>query len=140
MKTFTEVTIPFRLAVTAVARFHKWFRDVIQSPATVTNMDESDLLILDPERDRFRAFPGTSATGCTSLILRDNSEVFADNIPHQVPDPWNSWSMDWADGTAGPGESKTFIFNYTLTTQYLPRRIPGGIFKFPGLSYQVSAE
>ena len=104
---------------------------------TVTNMDESDLLILDPEKTGSGLFKYFS-NGLYLYDPDDNSEVFADNIAHQVPDPWNSWSTDWLT-KLGPGESKTFIFSYTLTT------IPAAgqyrvVFEFPGLSYQVSAD
>ena len=104
---------------------------------TVTNMDESDLLILDPEKTGpglFRYF----SNGLYLLDPDDNSEEFADNIPHTAPDPWDSWSMDWLT-ELGPGESETFTFTYTLAT------VPAAgeyrvVFNFPGLSYQVSAD
>lgn len=104
---------------------------------TVTNMDESGLLILDPGKTG----PGLFRYFTNGLHLYDpdnGSEVFADNTPHVAPDPWNSWRMEWLT-ELDPGESKTFTFTYS------PGTMPASgeykvVFDFPGLSYQVSAD
>jgi hypothetical protein len=102
---------------------------------TVSNKDDSGLLILDPEKTGpglFRYF-----TNGLYLYNPDNgNEVFADNIPHVAPDPWNSWSMDWLTELE-PGESRTFTFTYTPVTMPAPGEYKV-MFRFPGLSHQVS--
>jgi hypothetical protein len=79
---------------------------------TVTNNDESVLLILDPAK-----------TG---------------QGPHTAPQPFNSWSTSWLTGIQ-PGESMSFTFNYTLTTVPAPGEYRV-VFLFPGLSYQISSD
>lgn len=103
---------------------------------TVTNRDESDLLIFDINKtgpELFHYFTN-------GLYIRnsENQEIFSGNIQHQQPDPWNSWNIDWLSELKS-GASKEFTINYTLTTP-----IPAGEYKasfeFPGLSYQVKID
>jgi hypothetical protein len=103
---------------------------------TVTNKDESDLLIIDINKtgpELFHYFTN-------GLYIRnaDNQEVFSDNIQHQKPDPWNSWKIEWLSQLKS-GASKEFTINYTLS-----KPIPAGeyraLFEFPGLSYQVAID
>lgn len=102
---------------------------------TVTNMDETALLIIDPGKTG----PGLFRYFTNGLYLYDpvnNSEVFADNIPHVAPDPWNSWSTEWLTKLE-PGEATTFTFSYTLSAIPAPGQYKV-IFGYPGLSHQVS--
>ncbi|MCU0460080.1 MAG: hypothetical protein MUE37_13440 [Bacteroidales bacterium] len=104
---------------------------------TVTNNDESVLLILDPAKTGqglFRYF----SNGLYLIDPLSNDEVFADNIPHTAPEPFDSWSTSWLTGIQ-PGESRSFTFNYTLTTVPAPG-VYKVVFEFPGLSYQISSE
>jgi len=104
---------------------------------TLTNMDETDLLILDPEKTG----PGLFRFYTNGLYLYgpdSNNEVFADNIQHSAPDPWNSWSMDWLT-LLGSGESKVFTFSYTIQTPLQPGEYRAS-FGYPGLSFQVSRD
>lgn len=104
---------------------------------TVTNNDESVLLILDPAKTGqglFRYF----SNGLYLIDPLNNNEVFADNIPHTAPQPFNSWSTSWLTGIQ-PGESMSFTFNYTLTTVPAPGEYRV-VFLFPGLSYQISSD
>lgn len=104
---------------------------------TVTNNDESALLILDPAKTGeglFRYF----SNGLYLIDPLNNNEVFADNIPHTAPEPFNSWSTSWLTGIQ-PGESRSFTFNYTLTTVPAPGEYRV-VFVFPGLSYQISSD
>lgn len=103
---------------------------------TVTNKDESDLLIIDINKtgpELFHYFTN-------GLYIRnsDNQEIFSGNIQHQQPEPWNSWNIDWLSELKS-GASKEFTINYTLNNP-----IPAGEYKasfeFPGLSYQVKID
>ena len=103
---------------------------------TITNKDESDLLIIDIKKtgpELFHYFTN-------GLYIRDKdyNELFSSNIQHQKPEPWNSWNIDWLSQIKS-GESREFIINYTIT-----EAIPSGeyvaSFEFPGLSNQVSLE
>lgn len=103
---------------------------------TVTNMDESDLLIIDINKtgpELFHYFTN-------GLYIRnsDNQEMFSSNIQHHTPDPWNSWKIDWLSELKS-GASKEFTISYTLSNS-----IPAGEYKasfeFPGLSYQVKID
>jgi len=103
---------------------------------TITNKDESDLLIIDINKTGPELFHYFS----NGLYIKDldYNEVFYSNIQHQQPDPWNSWSIDWLSQIKS-GESREFTINYTIT-----EAIPAGeyvaTFEFPGLSNQVSLE
>lgn len=101
---------------------------------TLTNMDQTDLLILDPDKTGpglFRYF-----TNGLHLYGKDtNEEVFADNIQHTAPVPWNSWRMEWLT-RLDSGESREFTFLYTLGTPLQPGEYRAS-FEYPGLSFQV---
>jgi hypothetical protein len=103
---------------------------------TLTNKDESDLLIFDIDKtgpELFHYF-----TNGLYIRDKDNNELFSSNIQYQKPEPWNSWSIDWLSQLKS-GEAKEFTINYTL-----PETIPAGdytaSFEFPGLSNQVTLE
>jgi hypothetical protein len=102
---------------------------------TLTNMDQTDLLILDPEKTG----PGLFRYFTNGLHLFDadnNNEVFEDNIQDTAPDPWNSWRIEWLT-RLGAGESKEFTFSHTLGTALQPGDYKA-LFEYPGLSFQVA--
>jgi len=103
---------------------------------TITNTDESDLLIFDINKtgpELFHYFTN-------GLYIRDQEykEYFSSNIQHQSPDPWDIWNIEWLSQLKS-GASKEFTINYTITNP-----IPAGeyiaSFEFPGLSHQVTQE
>jgi hypothetical protein len=103
---------------------------------TVTNKDESDLLIIDLNKtgpELFHYFTN-------GLYIRDieHKEVFSSNIEHQKPDPWNSWNIEWLSQLKS-GDSKEFTIDYTITNP-IPAGEYDASFEFPGLSNQVSLE
>lgn len=104
---------------------------------TLTNMDQTDLLILDPAKTGpglFRYF----TNGLSLYNPENNNKVFADNIQHSTPEPWNSWSKEWLT-LLGAGESKEFTFSYTPGTPLQPGEYKAS-FEYPGLSYQVGLD
>jgi hypothetical protein len=103
---------------------------------TITNTDESDLMIIDINKtgpELFHYFTN-------GLYIRDQEykEFFSSTIQHQSPDPWDSWNIEWLSQLKS-GASKEFTINYTITNP-----IPAGeytaSFEFPGLSQQVTLE
>jgi hypothetical protein len=103
---------------------------------TITNTDESDLLIFDMNKtgpELFHYFTN-------GLYIRDKdyNEVFSSNIQHQKPEPWDSWNIDWLSQLKS-GASKEFTINYTITSP-IPAGEYAASFEFPGLSHQVTLE
>lgn len=103
---------------------------------TVTNNDQSDLLILDPAKMGINLYHYFT----NGLTIRDQdfNEVYSCNIDAASPDPWNSWSPDWLS-LLKSGDSKQFTLNYTILTPISPGEYKA-YFEFPGLSYQVLKE
>lgn len=104
---------------------------------TLTNMDQTDLLILDPEKTG----PGLFRYYTNGLHLYgpdNNDEVFADKIQYSAPEPRNSWNIDWLT-LLGAGESKEFTFEYTTGTALQPGEYRA-LFGYPGLSSQVALD
>lgn len=103
---------------------------------TVTNNDETDLLILDPVKTGTSLFHYFT----NGLYLRDseNNEVFSPGIEPERPDPWDSWDISWLS-VLKSGESRQFTINYTMVTP-IPPGTYKALFEFPGLSFQVSHE
>lgn len=104
---------------------------------TVTNADQSNLLIIDPEKTGhglYRYF----TNGLSIYDPATNNVVFTNNIQHEAPVPWNSWSMNWLSELE-PGESKVFTFTYTLSTAPAPGEYTI-VFEIPGLSFQVAED
>lgn len=104
---------------------------------TVTNADQASLLLIDPEKTGQRLYRYFT-NGLTIYDLATNSVVFEDNIQHEAPVPWDSWSMNWLSELK-PGESKVFTFTYNLSIAPAPGEYEV-VFGFPGLSYQVAEE
>lgn len=101
---------------------------------TVNNQDITDLLILDLNKTG----PGLFHYFTNGLYIRtdDHLEIFSGTIPHQKPEPWDSWKEEWLT-LLKSGESMSFTINYPIEDP-----IPPGdynlIFEFPGFHYQVS--
>lgn len=103
---------------------------------TVTNQDMSELLILDPDKVGTNLFHYFT----NGLYLRDftNNEVFSANVTPQVPDPWDSWNIEWLS-VIKSGESRQFTINYEMKSLLVPGEYKA-LFEFPGLNYNVSKE
>jgi hypothetical protein len=103
---------------------------------TVTNKDQSDLMILDLDKTG----PNLFHYFTNGLYIYDlaHNEVFSNNIQSQTPDPWNSWKIEWLSELKS-GESKEFTINYTLNNPLNPGEY-NSTFEFPGLSFQVTKD
>lgn len=103
---------------------------------TVTNKDESDLLIFDINKTG----PNLFHYFTNGLFIYDlsHNEVFASTIQHQAPDPWDSWNIDWLSELKS-GDSKEFTINYIINTPLNPG-VYYTTFEFPGLAHQVTIE
>jgi hypothetical protein len=103
---------------------------------TITNKDQSDLLILDINKTGTNLFHYFT----NGLYVRDlnNNTAFENNFPIQKPDPWDSFKVDWLTQLKS-GESKTFSINYNLETALSPGQY-NLLFEFPGLAYQVKKD
>ena len=103
---------------------------------TVTNNDESDLLILDPDKTGpylFHYF-----TNGLSLRTMTYEEVFTSQIEPQIPTPWDSWSPDWLS-TIKSGESIQFTINYSVNS-IIPPGNYYALFEFPGLTHGLTKD
>lgn len=103
---------------------------------SITNQDQSDLLILDIVKtgpNLFHYF-----TNGLSMYDSDHNEVFSSTIQHLAPDPWNSFKTDWLSELKS-GDSKEYIINYTINNQIMPGEY-NIRFSFPGLAYQVAKD
>ena len=100
---------------------------------TVTNMDESDLLILDINK----MGPNLFHYFTNGLVIFDlnNTVVFTSNIEHQAPSPWNTWKIDWLSKLKS-GQSEQFTIDDTLDAPLNPGNY-NAFFEFPGLGFQV---
>lgn len=103
---------------------------------TITNQDQSDLMILDLVKtgpNLFHYF-----TNGLNIYDSDLHEIFSSNIQHQAPEPWNSFKSDWLSELKS-GDSKEYIINYTINNQIIPGEY-NITFTFPGLAYQVAKD
>lgn len=103
---------------------------------SITNYDQSDLLILDNVKtgpNLFHYF-----TNGLYIYDSDHNEVFSSTIQHLAPDPWNSFKTDWLSELKS-GDSKEYIINYTINNQIMPGEY-NIRFSFPGLAYQVAKD
>jgi hypothetical protein len=103
---------------------------------TVTNHDQSDLMIIDPDKTGVNLFHYFT----NGLYIRDltHNEVFTSNIQVQVPDPWNSLEIGWLSQLKS-GDSGQFTINYTINNPLSPGEY-NATFMFPGLAYQVTKD
>jgi len=100
---------------------------------TVSNQDQSDLLIIDFNKTG----PNLFHYFTNGLYIHDlaHKEVFSSTIQHQVPDPWNSWKTEWLSEIRS-GDSKEFTINYPLKNSISSGEYIA-TFEFPGLGHQV---
>jgi hypothetical protein len=103
---------------------------------TVTNQDQSDLMIIDPDKTGLNLFHYFT----NGLYIYDlaHNEVFSSTIQHQTPDPWNSWKIDWLSELKS-GDSKEYTITYTINNPLNPGEYDT-TFEFPGLAYQVTKD
>jgi hypothetical protein len=103
---------------------------------TVTNYDQTDLLILDPDKMGFNLFHYFT----NGLLIFDtfHNNVFLNDLEREKPSPWNSWKTEWLSELKS-GESKQFTLSYVMATPLSPGKYDA-LFEFPGLSHQVSKE
>lgn len=101
---------------------------------TITNQDQSNLMIIDPDKTG----PNLFHYFTNGLIIYDldRNEIFKSKIQHQAPDPWNSWKIDWLSELKS-GDSRQFTINYTTNNPLNPGEY-NTTFEFPGLAYQVT--
>jgi hypothetical protein len=103
---------------------------------TVTNQDQSDLMIIDFDKtgpNLFHYF-----TNGLFIYNLAHNEVFSSNIQHMAPDPWNSWKSEWLSELKS-GDTKQFTINYTMNSPINPGEYDA-TFEFPGLAYQVTKD
>jgi hypothetical protein len=103
---------------------------------TVTNNDQSDLLILDPEKTGVGLFH--YFTNGLSLYDINGYEVFSGTIQHETPEPWNGWKPDWLSELKS-GESRSFSISYPILNP-LSQGEYRASFAFPGLEFEVSKD
>lgn len=103
---------------------------------TVTNHDQSDLMIIDLNKtgpNLFHYF-----TNGLNIYDLAHNEVFSSNIEHQAPDPWNSFKIEWLSEIKS-GDSRQFTLYYTVNNPINPGEYDT-TFEFPGLAYQVTKD
>lgn len=100
---------------------------------TVKNCDNSDLLILDPEKTGPKLFH--YFTNAPVFYNMTQNKVFAYNTDFLQPSPWDKWDMTWLS-CLKPGDSRDFTFDYTINTQLTPGKYRV-FYQFPGFSYQI---
>jgi hypothetical protein len=96
---------------------------------TVTNKDQSKLLIMDPNKMGLNYFH--YFTNGLIFWKSPNTAAITVKIQSQSPPPSNTWINDWLTEIS-PGESKTFTINYPVTTPMSSGEYKV-TFTFPGL-------
>jgi hypothetical protein len=96
---------------------------------TVTNQDQTNLMIIDPDKTG----PNLFHYFTNGLYIRDlsHNEVFSSNIQHQKPDPWDSWKQEWLSELKS-GDSKEFTIIYAIENPLASGEYETS-FEFPGL-------
>ena len=101
---------------------------------TVTNVDITDLLIIDLEKtgpDLFHYF-----TNGLSIRNVSHEEVFSSQIQPETPSPWNSWKSEWLSALKS-GDSRQFTIIYSINAPLNPGEYTAS-FEFPGVSLGVT--
>ena len=99
----------------------------------VTNLDKSELLILDPGKMGQKLFHYYT----NGLYLRDlaTNNIIATKLEFQTPNPSDGWKKEWLT-LISPGGSVAFTLNYTFNKVISPGNYSAW-FEYPGLSSQV---
>ena len=84
---------------------------------TITNQDESNLLILDLDKTGLNLFH--YFTNGLTIRKLTHEEVFSSQIVPEIPSPRDSWKTNWLSELKS-GESKQFTLNYTLNSSINP--------------------
>lgn len=102
----------------------------------ITNKDNSELLIFDPDK----MGPNLFHYFTNGLIFRRLPWSASTTVkyPSLTPSPWNSWKIDWLSNI-NPGEKKTFVISYPISSPLGPGEYNVS-FEYPGLSFQVKRE
>jgi len=104
---------------------------------SITNKDQSTLLIMDPEKTGLNLFHYFT----NGLVIRSipwTGSYITVKIPHQSPTPWNGWKIEWLSSLS-TNETKTFVINYPIESPLNPGEYSVS-FEYPGLHYQVSKD
>jgi hypothetical protein len=103
---------------------------------SITNKDQSALLILDPQKMGLNLFHYFT----NGLIIKDKpyTKSITVKIPYQTPSPWNGWKIEWLSSIAAD-EKKTFVIDYPLDSPLSPGAYNVS-FEYPGLAFQVNKE
>jgi hypothetical protein len=103
---------------------------------TLTNKDNSTLLFLDPEKMGLNLFHYyTNGLFFRKLPWTTSIKV---TIPYQAPSSYSIWKREWLSAIK-PGESKTFVINYPISSPFDPGEYEV-TFEYPGLLFQVSRD
>jgi len=99
----------------------------------VTNLDKSELLILDPGKMGQKLFHYFT----NGLYLRDlaTNNIIASKLEYQAPNPSDSWKKEWLT-LISPGGSVLFTLNYKFDKVISPGNYSAW-FEYPGLSSQI---
>ncbi len=102
----------------------------------VTNLDKSELLILDPGKMGQKLFHYYT----NGLYLRDlaTNNIIASKLEFQTPNPADGWKKEWLT-LISPGGSVLFTFNYSFNKVISPGNYSAW-FEYPGLSSQVDIQ
>ena len=103
---------------------------------TLTNKDNSTLLFLDPEKMGLNLFHYYT----NGLFFRKVPWTTSINvkIPSQAPSSFKIWKREWLSAI-NPGESKTFVINYPISSPFNPGEYEV-TFVYPGLLFQISRD
>ena len=99
----------------------------------VTNLDKSELLILDPGKMGQKLFHYFT----NGLYLRDlaTNNIIASKLEYQASNPSDSWKKEWLT-LISPGGSVLFTLNYKFDKVISPGNYSAW-FEYPGLSSQI---
>ena len=102
----------------------------------VTNLDKSELLILDPGKMGQKLFHYFT----NGLYLRnlETNNIIASKLEFQAPIPADGWKKEWLT-LISPGGSVLFTLNYSFGKVISPGNYSAW-FEYPGLSSQVDIQ
>lgn len=103
----------------------------IELTLQLSNADQEDLLILDPDKMGLSLFHYFT----NGLILRDTIKNYTHQLNVKEAEPWDSWDRNWLSVIHG-GETLTCVLRYNDFDQLPPGSYQAG-FTWPGLSFQI---